>query len=114
MDDSGRVFATPLDTTLVIECTNTGATDISISDSTSNVLQVLRIFDSGSNTKNELQDSSDSSVTINNLTVKNSNNIDLSNTINRGSPNFQETCSCKLTKSHNTDTIKSLVEDLIE
>ncbi len=112
MDDDEKVFASVIDTTLVIERVKTGDTDIALSDSTGTVLADLGVL-TGASIKNELQTSENLAATVNQITITSSDNIGLTSIITGVTLNFENTGSSTLTISHDTDTIKSLVDDFI-
>ncbi len=112
MDADEKVFASIIDKTLVIERVKTGDTDIVLSDSTGTVLEDLGVL-TGVAVKNELKTSEDLAATINQIAITSSENTGLTTIIAGVTLNFENTGSSTLTISHDTDTIKSLIDEFI-
>ncbi len=113
MTADNKVNASIIGNTLVLERDKTGATDISISDGTNNVLQSLGVFDGAAAVKNELQASQDLAASINGVDVSSSENTGITSFVEDVTFNFYDTGTTTVDVKNDTGTIKQLIKDFI-
>ncbi len=116
MDDDNKVKATIIGTTLVLERDKTGVTEIQINDDTDGILQELGILNSATldDFKDVKQTALDLVATINDIAITSSDNTGVDDAVSGVSFNFKATGSATINIKHDTETIKSLVEDFLE
>ena len=110
---SDSVTASIINTTLVIERDDTGATDISIDDDSDGILQNMGFWD-GATFSNELQASQDLAATINNVPVTGSENTGLTTILKGVTLNFKAEGTSTLNVARDTDTIQNAFEDFVD
>ncbi len=115
MDSDKRVNATIIGTTLVLERDLTGNTDITINDDTDGILQELGVLASSTLTdfNNEIQTSEDLTASINGIDITSTKNTGVDDAVSGISFNFKDDTTSTITISHDTATVKTLIEDFI-
>jgi flagellar hook-associated protein 2 len=119
MAESDKVRATIVDTTLVLERDETGATDINITDDSDEVLTNLGILVDNADPatpgsfKNELRTAQNMTATVNQISVTRSQNTGLDDIVDGVSFNFHDAGSAVVDIDRDTDSIRSLIDDFI-
>ena len=116
MATADRVYASILDNRLVLARTNTGDTDITLSDTTGTPLQDLQILSSPGVYANELVVSQDAQFTVNGAPVTRSTNTNLTDVVENVTLNLLDETSSDitLTVARDTETPKNAILDFID
>jgi flagellar hook-associated protein 2 len=113
MADDEAVEATIVDTTLVLTRKQTGATQISLSDDSGDVLESLGILDASKAVKNELSVARDLQAQIMGIDITRSSNTNLDDIITGVTLDITGEGTSTFSVSHDRDSVKSLIQDFI-
>lgn len=113
MDDDQRVQAVIVDTSLVLEREATGATDITLSEGTGDILETLGVLDASKAVKNELDAGKDLAANVSGIDITRSSNTNLTDVIAGVTLNVQSEGSTTFSIERDRETIKSLIDEFI-
>ena len=118
MSSANRVVASILDGRLVVARSNTGSTEINMSDVSGNPLESLNVLDSSGGFVNELVEASDASFNVNGIAVTRSSNEGITDVITGVTLNLENTpvggTAVRLTIGHNVEDAKVAVQTYVD
>lgn len=108
-----QVKATIVDTTLVLERADTGATEISMTD-TSGILQNLGVLDGVGAVKNEFTNAQQLTANVSGVDILRDSNNDIDDVIAGVTLNFESEGDTSLTVAKDTDSIKDKINEFVK
>ncbi len=118
MSATNRVVASILDGRLVVARSNTGSTEINMSDVSGNPLESLNVLNSSGGYVNELVEARDASFNVNGIAVTRSNNEGITDVITGVTLNLENTpiggTAVRLTVGHNVEDAKVAVQTYMD